>query len=127
VMDVFTPGIHGSTYGGNPLACAVASEALDVLVEERLVERAAELGVHLEARLRTMKTDKVEAVRVRGLWAGVQLKLSAGPARPYCYQLKDRGMLCKDTHAQTIRLAPPLVITREEIDWAVDQLEAVLG
>ena len=74
-----------------------------------------------------MKTDKVEAVRVRGLWAGVQLKLSAGPARPYCYQLKDRGMLCKDTHAQTIRLAPPLVITREEIDWAVDQLEAVLG
>ena len=127
VMDVFTPGIHGSTYGGNPLACAVASEALDVLVEEKLVERAAELGVHLEARLRTMKTDKVEAVRVRGLWAGVQLKLSAGPARPYCYQLKDRGMLCKDTHAQTIRLAPPLVITREEIDWAVDQLEAVLA
>lgn len=127
VMAVFTPGIHGSTYGGNPLACAVASVALDVLVEERLVERAAELGTHLEARLRTMKTDKVEEIRVRGLWAGVQLKASAGPARPYCYALKDRGMLCKDTHVQTIRLAPPLVITREQVDWAVDQLEAVLA
>lgn len=127
VMDVFTPGIHGSTYGGNPLACAVASEALDVLVDEKLVERAAELGAHLEARLRAMKTSKVEALRVRGLWAGIQLKVSAGPARPYCYQLRDRGMLCKDTHVQTIRLAPPLVITREEIDWAVDQLDAVLS
>ncbi|MBL8113671.1 MAG: ornithine--oxo-acid transaminase [Acidobacteria bacterium] len=127
VMDVFTPGIHGSTYGGNPLACAVASEALDVLVDEKLAERAAELGAHLEARLRAMKTSKVEALRVRGLWAGIQLKVSAGPARPYCYQLRDRGMLCKDTHVQTIRLAPPLVITREEIDWAVDQLDAVLS
>ncbi len=127
VMNVFTPGIHGSTYGGNPLACAVASEALDVLVDEKLVERAAELGAHLAARLHGMKSDKVEAIRVRGLWAGVQLKESAGPARPYCYALRDRGMLCKDTHAQTIRLAPPLVITREEIDWAVDQLEAVLA
>ena len=127
VMDVFTPGIHGSTYGGNPLACAVASEALDVLVDEKLVERAAEMGLHLETRLKSMKTDKIEEIRVRGLWAGVQLKVSAGPARPYCYALKERGMLCKDTHVQTIRLAPPLVITREEIDWAVDQLDAVLG
>ena len=127
VMDVFTPGIHGSTYGGNPLACAVASAALDVLVEEKLVERAATLGAHLEARLRGMKTEKVEQVRVRGLWAGVQLRESAGPARPYCLALKERGLLCKDTHVQTIRLAPPLVIAREELDWAVDQLEAVLA
>ena len=82
---------------------------------------------HLAARLKGMKTEKVEEVRVRGLWAGVQLRESAGPARPYCYALKDRGLLCKDTHVQTIRLAPPLVITREEIDWAVDQLEAVLA
>jgi ornithine--oxo-acid transaminase len=74
-----------------------------------------------------MKTDRVEEIRCRGLWAGVQLKASAGKARPYCYQLKDRGMLCKDTHEQTIRLAPPLVITEEQIYWAVDQLEAVLG
>jgi ornithine--oxo-acid transaminase len=127
VMDVFTPGIHGSTYGGNPLACAVASAALDVLVDEKLVERAAVLGEYFAQRLRGMKSDKVELVRVRGLWAGVQLKESAGKARPYCYKLKDRGMLAKDTHEQIIRLAPPLVITKEQIDWAVDQLEAVLA
>ncbi|WP_243287732.1 ornithine--oxo-acid transaminase [Geothrix terrae] len=126
VMDVFTPGIHGSTYGGNPLACAVASAALDVLVDEKLVEKTAELGRHLEARLKGMKTDKLKEVRVIGLWAGVQLKPEAGGARKYCYLLKDRGMLCKDTHVDTIRLAPPLVITKEQVDWAVDQLEAVL-
>jgi ornithine--oxo-acid transaminase len=127
VMDVFTPGIHGSTYGGNPLGCAVASAALDVLVDEKLVEKTAELGKHLEARLKTMKTDKLKEVRCIGLWAGVQLKPEAGGARKYCYALKDRGMLCKDTHVDTIRLAPPLVITKEQIDWAVDQLEAVLA
>ncbi|WP_306600626.1 ornithine--oxo-acid transaminase [Geothrix sp. 21YS21S-2] len=127
VMEVFTPGIHGSTYGGNPLACAVASAALDVLVDERLVENAAELGAHLRHRLETMRTDKLAEVRVIGLWAGVQLKPEAGGARKYCYLLKDRGMLCKDTHVDTIRLAPPLVITKDQIDWAVDQLEAVLG
>ena len=126
VMDVFTPGIHGSTYGGNPLACAVASAALDVLVDEKLVEKTAELGKHLEARLKGMKTDKLKEVRVIGLWAGVQLKPEAGGARKYCYLLKDRGMLCKDTHVDTIRLAPPLVITKEQVNWAVDQLEAVL-
>jgi ornithine--oxo-acid transaminase len=126
VMDVFTPGIHGSTYGGNPLGCAVASAALDVLVDEKLVEKTAELGKHLEARLKGMKTDKLKEVRCIGLWAGVQLKPEAGGARKYCYALKDRGMLCKDTHVDTIRLAPPLVITKDQIDWAVDQLEAVL-
>ncbi len=127
VMDVFTPGVHGSTYGGNPLACAVASAALDVLVDEKLVERAASLGAHLQARLSGMKTDKLAELRCIGLWAGVQLKPEAGGARKYCYKLKDRGLLCKDTHEDTIRLAPPLVITREQIDWAVDQLEAVLA
>jgi len=127
VMDVFTPGIHGSTYGGNPLACAVASAALDVLVDEKLVEKTAELGQHFKHRLQTMKTDKLKEVRCIGLWAGVQLKPEAGGARKYCYLLKDRGMLCKDTHVDTIRLAPPLVITKEQIDWAVDQLEAVLA
>lgn len=127
VMDVFTPGIHGSTYGGNPMACAVASAALDVLVEERLCERAAELGLHLKHRLEHLKTDKVERTRCLGLWAGIDIKPEHGPARPFCYALKDRGMLCKDTHVQTIRLAPPLVITKEQIDWAVDQLEAVLA
>ncbi len=127
VMDVFTPGIHGSTYGGNPLACAVASAALDVLVDEDLVARAESLGAHLKARLESMATDKVQEIRCIGLWAGVQLHPEAGGARKYCYALKDRGMLCKDTHVDTIRLAPPLVITKEQIDWAVDQLEAVLS
>ena len=127
VMNVFTPGIHGSTYGGNPLACAVASAALDVLVDEKLVEKTAELGKHFEARLKGLKTDKVKEIRCIGLWAGVELKPEAGGARKYCYQLKDRGMLCKDTHENTIRLAPPLVITKEQLDWAVDQLEAVLA
>ena len=127
VMAVFTPGIHGSTYGGNPLACAVASAALDVLVDEHLVEKTAELGRHLDQRLRGMNTDKVQEIRCIGLWAGVQLKPEAGGARQFCYALKDRGMLCKDTHVDTIRLAPPLVITKDQIDWAVDQLEAVLA
>ena len=127
VMDVFTPGIHGSTYGGNPLACAVASAALDVLVDEQLVEKTAELGIYFKDKLEGLKTDKVKEVRCIGLWAGVELKPEAGGARKYCYALKDRGMLCKDTHENTIRLAPPLVITKAQIDWAVDQLEAVLA
>jgi ornithine--oxo-acid transaminase len=127
VMNVFTPGIHGSTYGGNPMACAVASAALDVLVDENLCARAAELGDHLKHRLENLKTQKVARIRCRGLWAGIDIKPEHGPARPFCYALKDRGMLCKDTHVQTIRLAPPLVITKEQIDWAVDQLEAVLA
>ena len=124
VMNVFTPGIHGSTYGGNPLACAVAIAALDVLVEERLVERAAELGVHLDARLKAMRSPLLKETRCRGLWAGVELVPEAGGARKYCDALKDRGLLCKDTHVNTIRIAPPLVITREQLDWAVDQIEA---
>jgi ornithine--oxo-acid transaminase len=127
VMDVFTPGIHGSTYGGNPLACAVGIAALDVLVEEKLIERAAELGVHLDARLKGIRSPLVKETRCLGLWAGVELVPEAGGARKYCYALKDRGLLCKDTHVNTIRLAPPLVITREELDWAVDQIEAVLA
>jgi ornithine--oxo-acid transaminase len=126
VMDVFTPGIHGSTFGGNPLACAVAMAALDVLIEERLIERAAELGLHLDARLRAIRSPLVKETRCLGLWAGVELVPEAGGARRYCEALKDRGLLCKDTHGNTIRLAPPLVITREQLDWAVDQIEAVL-
>ena len=126
-MDVFTPGIHGSTFGGNPLACAVASAALDVLVDERLVERTAQMGAHFKARLEGIRSDKVETVRCIGLWAGIDLKPYAGPAKAVCYALKERGLLCKDTHIRTIRMAPPLVITREQLDWAVDQLEAVLA
>ena len=98
-----------------------------MLIEEKLIERTAELGLHLKARLEGLKTSRVKAIRCRGLWAGIDLKPEAGPARPYCHALKERGMLCKDTHVQTIRLAPPLVITREQLDWAMDQLEAVLA
>jgi ornithine--oxo-acid transaminase len=126
VMDVFTPGIHGSTFGGNPLACAVGVAALDVLIEEKLIEHAAELGPHLDARLKAIRSPLVKETRCLGLWAGVELVPEAGGARKYCYALKDRGLLCKDTHTNTIRLAPPLVITREQLDWAVDQIEAVL-
>ena len=127
VMSVFTPGIHGSTYGGNPLACAVAIAALDVLMDEKLVERAAELGEHLRQRLSGLRSPLVREARSIGLWAGVELVAEAGGARKYCYRLKERGLLCKDTHVNTIRLAPPLVITRDELDWAIDQIEAVLA
>jgi ornithine--oxo-acid transaminase len=127
VMDVFTPGIHGSTYGGNPLACAVASAALDVLIDEKLVERSAELGSYFQARLEGIRSNKIKAIRCRGLWAGIDLNDEAGPAKSYCYMLKDRGLLCKDTHIRTIRLAPALIITKQQIDWAISQLEAVLS
>jgi ornithine--oxo-acid transaminase len=105
----------------------VGIAALDVLIEERLVERAAELGVHLAARLQAIRSPLVKETRCLGLWAGVELVKEAGGARKYCHALKDRGLLCKDTHVNTIRLAPPLVITRDELDWAVDQIEAVLA
>ncbi|HTR76464.1 MAG TPA: ornithine--oxo-acid transaminase [Gemmatimonadaceae bacterium] len=127
VMGVFTPGIHGSTYGGNPLACAVASAALDVLVDENLIERTIGLGAHLRRRLDAIRSPHLKEIRSIGLWAGVELKPEAGGARKFCYELKDRGLLCKDTHTHTIRLAPPLVITTDELDWAVEQLSAVLA
>jgi len=126
VLGVFAPGEHGSTFGGNPLACAVAREALRVIVEERLPERAAELGEHLLARLRRMDSPYVEQVRGKGLLVGVVLKRQAGGARRFCVALKDRGVLAKETHEHVIRLAPPLVISKEDLDFAVDQVAAVL-
>jgi ornithine--oxo-acid transaminase len=124
VLDVFQPGDHGSTFGGNPLACAIARASLQVIVDERLPERSAELGAHLIEGLRAMRSDLVREVRGRGLWVGIELK---EPARPYCEALKDEGLLCKETHGTVIRLAPPLVVTRDEIDWALDRLGRVLG
>jgi len=124
VLGVFKPGDHGSTFGGNPLACAVARAALQVLVDEQLVERSDELGRYFLERLRTLRSPEITAIRGRGLWIGIELK---GKARPYCERLKELGMLCKETHDHVIRLAPPLVITREEIDWAFGKLEAVFG
>lgn len=123
VMDVFRPGDHGSTYGGNPLACAVARAALRVLRDEKLVERAAELGAYFLARLHTLRHPAIKEVRGRGLWLAIECH---GPARPYCEALMEQGVLCKDTHDTVLRLAPPLVITRHEIDWAFERIARVL-
>jgi ornithine--oxo-acid transaminase len=124
VLGVFKPGDHGSTFGGNPLACAVARAALQVLVDEHLVERSAELGDYFLERLKGIRSPVIRDIRGRGLWIGIEL---TGKARPYCEQLKEEGMLCKETHDHVIRLAPPLVITREEIDWAMERLQKVLA
>jgi ornithine--oxo-acid transaminase len=126
VLCVFQPGDHGSTFGGSPLACAVAREALKVLVEERLPERSAELGDYLLDRLRAIQSPHVREIRGKGLWIGIVLQPQVGGARRFCEALKERGLLCKETHWSVIRLAPPLVVTREEIDWAVERLEEVL-
>lgn len=119
VMGVFQPGDHGSTFGGNPLAAAVASAALDVLVDEDLPGRAAELGAYFQDALRGLNSPKVAEVRGRGLLIGVEIHETFGPARPFCERLMERGVLCKDTHGQVIRFAPPLVITRDQIDQAL--------
>jgi len=126
VLGVFAPGDHGSTFGGNPLACAVAREALQVLVDERLPERAAALGERMMARLRRIQSPHVEQVRGKGLMVGIVLKRQAGGARRFCEALKERGVLAKETHEHVIRLAPPLVISEADLDWALDQVEAVL-
>jgi len=126
ILGVFQPGEHGSTFGGNPLACAVAREALKVLVEEKLPEHAHELGDYLLERLRQINSPHVALIRGKGLWVGIVLKASAGGARRFCEALKERGVLAKETHWNVIRLAPPLVISREEIDWALERLTEVL-
>jgi ornithine--oxo-acid transaminase len=126
VLDLFGPGEHGSTYGGNPLACAVSREAIKVLIEENLIERAAELGEYLISRLRRIASPHLKLVRGKGLWVGIVLRPEAGPARRFCERLMEMGVLCKDTHGNVIRLAPPLTITQEELDWALERLGAVL-
>ncbi|MCB0323002.1 MAG: ornithine--oxo-acid transaminase [Bdellovibrionales bacterium] len=123
VMDMFRPGEHGSTFGGNPLGCAVSRAALDVLVEERLAERTAELGGAFIERLKTLESSLVKDVRGKGLLIGIELKV---PARPYCERLAERGILCKETHSTVIRFAPPLVITEEQLDFAWQHLSEVL-
>ena len=127
VLGVFKPGDHGSTFGGNPLACAVAREALRVIVDEKLCERSAELGEYFKGRLQRIESPHVQEVRGRGLFIGVELKPEAGGARRFCEALRDRGLLCKETHQHVIRFAPPLVVTKEELDWALEQVEAVLS
>jgi ornithine--oxo-acid transaminase len=119
ILGVFRPGTHGSTYGGNPLACAVARAALRVIQEERLAERSAELGSWLLYELRKIRHPHIKEIRGRGLLVGIELVV---PARPYCERLQDLGLLCKETHDYVIRLAPPLIISREDLAWAVGQL-----
>lgn len=127
VLTVFKPGEHGSTFGGNPLAAAVALAALDVLIDEKLVERALELGAHAMNRLEVLKSNPlVKEIRGRGLWIGIELVPEAGGARKYCQALMEKGVLAKDTHHHTIRLAPPLVISKEDLNWGLDQILAVL-
>lgn len=126
VMGVFQPGDHGSTFGGNPLAAAVARAALRVLAEENLAENAFEMGAYLRAQLEGIPSAHTKEVRGRGLLIGVELNAEAGGARRFCEALRDRGVLAKETHVNTIRFAPPLVITREEIDWALEQIRPVL-
>ena len=123
VLGVFQPGQHGSTFGGNPLGCAVAREVIAMLATGEYQERSARLGAHLHQRLAALPPGAVRAVRGRGLWAGVEF--ATLPGRQACEELAERGVLAKDTHGSTIRLAPPLVITRDELDWAVDQVAAI--
>jgi len=126
VMGVLQPGEHGSTFGGNPLACAVARAALKVLVEEKMVDNAAEMGTYFLDGLRQMKKPVIKEVRGKGLMIGMELLPEAGGARQYCHKLKGKGLLCKETHENIIRFAPPLVITKDMVDWALEQIEAVL-
>ena len=124
VLGVFHPGDHGSTFGGNPLGCAVARAAVRVLVEEKLIARSAELGSYFLDKLKSLPSPHIKEVRGKGLWIGIELNR---PARPFCEALKQLGVLCKETHDVVIRIAPPLVITREEIDWAFDRIAKVLA
>ncbi|WP_370414491.1 ornithine--oxo-acid transaminase [Streptomyces fradiae] len=128
VLGVFRPGEHGSTFGGNPLACAVALEVIAMLRTGEYQQRAAELGEHLHAELGLLVGGgAVEAVRGRGLWAGVDIAPSKGTGRQISERLMERGVLVKDTHGSTIRIAPPLVISKEDLDWGLEQLRAVLS
>jgi len=119
-------GPRGAPFGGNPLACAIAREALKIIADENLVQKSAELGAYLMQKLQALKSPYVDFYRGKGLWIGIVLKKDAGGARRFCEALRDRGILCKETHVNTIRFAPPLVISKAELDWAVGHIEEVL-
>jgi ornithine--oxo-acid transaminase len=123
ILGVFKPGDHGSTFGGNPLACAIARAALRVVVDEDLSVRSAELGAYAMSYLRELRSPHVVEIRGKGLWIGIQLN---SPARPFCEALKHRGVLCKETHESVIRLAPPLVIDKSDLEWGLEQISDVL-
>jgi ornithine--oxo-acid transaminase len=126
VLGVFMPGDHGSTFGGNPLACAVARTALNVLVEENMIDNSREMGAYFLSQLKTVQSPFIKEIRGKGLLIGVELLPEAGGARRFCEDLKAKGLLCKETHENVIRFAPPLVITKKEIDWAMDRIESIL-
>ena len=121
------PGQHGSTFGGNPLACAVARAALKVLTEDGLIENSATRGAQLKARLEALRSNAIREVRGRGLMLAIEFEPEMGGARPVVERLRQRGVLAKDTHVDTIRFAPPLIITQDEVDWVADQIEAVVA
>ena len=125
VMDVFKPGDHGSTFGGNPLAAAVGMAAIDVIVEENLTERAQELGAYFMDELSKIDSPYIKEIRGKGLMVGLEIKEEHGSARPFCEKLMDLGLLCKETHEQTIRFCPSLKITKEDLDWAIDNIRKV--
>ncbi|QJB55794.1 ornithine--oxo-acid transaminase [Pseudodesulfovibrio sp. zrk46] len=127
VLGVLKPGEHGSTFGGNPLACAVARTALKVLSEDGLVDNAAKMGAYFMEGLRKIDNPKIKEVRGRGLLIGVEFHPEAGGARQYCERLKEAGLLCKETHETIIRFAPPLTITKEDIDWALERITPILS
>lgn len=124
ILGVFNPGSHGSTFGGNPLACAVSLAAIDVLIDEKLAERSLQLGEYFLTKLKEIKNPIIKEVRGRGLFIGLELKV---PARRYCEQLKEQGLLCKETHHTVIRFAPPLIINKEELDWALERIKNIIG
>jgi ornithine--oxo-acid transaminase len=126
VLGVLKPGQHGSTFGGNPLACAIARAALKALTEEGMIENSARMGDRFQTGLKDIRSNIIKEVRGRGLMLAVELVPEAGGARRYCEALRERGILAKDTHGDTIRIAPPLVITEDQVDWAVEQFTGVL-
>ena len=125
-MNVCNPGSHGSTFGGNPIASAIALASLEVLEEEKMDERAREMGDYFVRGLHDLNSDMIKEVRGKGLLTAVELDETAGPARKYVNRLKEEGILAKDTHGQTIRFAPALVITKKELDWALERIAKVL-
>jgi len=127
VMDVLRPGEHGSTFGGNPLACAIARTALRVLIEEGMIENAAQQGDYFVDALRSLGDPKIKEIRGKGLMIGIEFHPEVGGARQYCEKLMHQGMLCKETHDHIIRIAPPLVIRRNDIDWAMERIAKVLA
>ena len=124
ILGLFEPGSHGSTFGGNPLACACAIAALEILEDENLVERSLKMGEYFQKKLKEIINPIIKDIRGKGLLIGLELTEAA---RPYCEALMEKGLLCKDTHEAVIRFAPPLIITEEEIDWAIEKIKAVLG